>query len=58
MPRCPIESADEVRARRRDAVATFRGCAKGKPGFANIDAARAADFLYDDSGPRSDAKPG
>jgi prevent-host-death family protein len=43
-------SAEERRAQRRAVLEAFRGCLKGKPGFEGIDAAHAADFLYDDRG--------
>lgn len=49
----PVETKldmEEVRARRRAALEAFRGCAKGKPGFEGVDAARSADFLYDEFG--------
>lgn len=50
MPVAAQLSADERRARRRAALEAFRGCARGKPGLEGVDAAHAADFLYDDRG--------
>lgn len=46
----PGISRDDLRARRRAAIEKYLGCAKGKPGFEGVDAARSADFLYDDLG--------
>lgn len=43
-------STEERRRRRRELLDALTGCAKGKPGFQGVDAARATDFLYDDRG--------
>jgi prevent-host-death family protein len=44
------ETADARKARRRAALQALRGGAKNAPGFKDVDAARAADFLYDENG--------
>ncbi len=43
-----LESPDARKARRRAILESVRGAAKDSPGFRGVDAARAADFLYDD----------
>lgn len=49
-PVVEVLSAEERRARRRAALEAFRGAAKNAPGFQGVDAARSADFLYDENG--------
>jgi prevent-host-death family protein len=44
------QDADAVREQRRKALARFRGIAKGRPEWEGVDAAHAADFLYDENG--------
>jgi prevent-host-death family protein len=42
--------AEAVREKRRKALDKFRGIAKGRPEWEGVDAAHAADFLYDEKG--------